>query len=77
MPLAVHRFGNSVATKKASRHGVCYLSESLQIIKSPNDHRRYQYLKLDNNLSVLLVEDELASQAAASMAVNVGHFDDP
>lgn len=53
------------------------MSESLQIIKSPNDHRRYQYLKLDNELSVLLVEDTLANQAAASMAVNVGHFDDP
>ncbi|WP_065188488.1 insulinase family protein [Shewanella woodyi] len=53
------------------------MSESLQIIKSPNDHRHYQYLALDNNLSVLLVEDKLANQAAASMAVNVGHFDDP
>lgn len=53
------------------------MSESLQIIKSPNDHRRYQYLTLDNNLSVLLVEDEMANQAAASIAVNVGHFDDP
>ncbi|QFU22147.1 insulinase family protein [Shewanella eurypsychrophilus] len=53
------------------------MPESLQIIKSPNDHRRYQYLTLDNGLSVLLVEDNQASQAAASMAVNVGHFDDP
>jgi len=53
------------------------LPESLQIIKSPNDHRRYQYLVLKNGLSVLLVEDGQASQAAASMAVNVGHFDDP
>lgn len=53
------------------------MPESLQIIKSPNDHRRYQYLVLENGLSVLLVEDGQASQAAASMAVNVGHFDDP
>lgn len=53
------------------------MPESLQIIKSPNDHRRYQYLVLENGLSVLLVEDKQASQAAASMAVNVGHFDDP
>ena len=53
------------------------MPESLQIIKSPNDHRRYQYLVLKNGLSVLLVEDGQASQAAASMAVNVGHFDDP
>lgn len=53
------------------------MPESLHIIKSPNDHRRYQHLVLDNGLSVLLVEDSQASQAAASMAVNVGHFDDP
>ncbi|WP_246028408.1 insulinase family protein [Shewanella atlantica] len=32
---------------------------------------------MKNGLSVLLVEDGQASQAAASMAVNVGHFDDP
>lgn len=51
------------------------ISES--IITSPNDHRLYQYLTLENNLRVLLVEDNQASQAAASMAVNVGHFDDP
>ncbi|MCE9679540.1 insulinase family protein [Shewanella sp. AS1] len=48
-----------------------------QITKSPNDHRQYQYLQLDNDLKVLLVEDMQTSQAAASMAVNVGHFDDP
>ncbi|WP_299496228.1 insulinase family protein [uncultured Shewanella sp.] len=47
------------------------------IIKSPNDHRQYQYLTLNNGLSVLLVEDNKSKIAAASMAVNVGHFDDP
>ncbi|QYK02700.1 insulinase family protein [Shewanella psychrotolerans] len=48
-----------------------------QITKSPNDHRQYRYLQLGNDLRVLLVEDLQATQAAASMAVNVGHFDDP
>jgi insulysin len=47
------------------------------IYTSPNDHRRYRHLVLENGLRVLLVEDFLASQAAASMAVAVGHFDDP
>lgn len=47
------------------------------IIKSPNDHREYQYLTLKNGLSVLLVEDIKSKIAAASMAVKVGHFDDP
>ncbi|WP_372870713.1 insulinase family protein [Shewanella sp.] len=46
-------------------------------VTSPNDHRQYRYLELDNALRVLLVSDHQASQAAASMAVNVGHFDDP
>lgn len=47
------------------------------IHKSPNDHRHYRYLVLDNQLRVLLVEDRQSTQAAASMAVGVGHFDDP
>ncbi|QBF84099.1 insulinase family protein [Shewanella maritima] len=53
------------------------LSDFPPVIKSPNDHRQYQYLTLDNQLRVLLVEDKQATQAAASMAVGVGHFDDP
>ncbi|MFQ6370524.1 insulinase family protein [Shewanella sp. YIC-542] len=47
------------------------------ITVSPNDHRHYQYLLLANGLKVLLVNDPQATLAAASMAVNVGHFDDP
>ncbi|MBT1446328.1 insulinase family protein [Shewanella sp. JM162201] len=46
-------------------------------ITSPNDHRQYRYRLLGNGLRVLLVSDSQATQAAASMAVNVGHFDDP
>lgn len=53
------------------------MQASQSIYKSPNDHRQYRYLQLDNALRVLLVEDLDASQAAASMAVAVGHFDDP
>jgi insulysin len=47
------------------------------IHKSPNDHRQYRFITLDNQLRVLLVEDMQSTQAAASMAVGVGHFDDP
>ncbi|QUN07190.1 insulinase family protein [Shewanella yunxiaonensis] len=47
------------------------------ITVSLNDHRDYRYLELTNSLRVLMVSDPLATQAAASMAVNVGHFDDP
>lgn len=48
-----------------------------QIHTSKHDSRQYAYLTLANQLRVLLVSDMQSNQAAASMAVNVGHFDDP
>ncbi|ABZ77218.1 peptidase M16 domain protein [Shewanella halifaxensis HAW-EB4] len=53
------------------------MPKAKQIKTSPNDHRHYRHFMLENGLSVLLVEDQKASQSAASMAVGVGHFDDP
>ena len=44
---------------------------------SRNDNRTYHALTLDNGLKILLVQDKDSSKAAASMAVNAGHFDDP
>ena len=44
---------------------------------SPNDEHQYRYVTLDNGLRVLLVHDQNAQKAAAALAVNVGHFDDP
>ncbi|MGO2012588.1 MAG: insulinase family protein [Pseudoalteromonas sp.] len=44
---------------------------------SRNDNRTYRALTLDNGLKILLVQDKDSSKAAASMAVNAGHFDDP
>jgi secreted Zn-dependent insulinase-like peptidase len=44
---------------------------------SRNDNRTYRALTLDNGLKVLLVQDKDSTKAAASMAVNAGHFDDP
>lgn len=44
---------------------------------SPNDKKKYRYLTLENGLRVLLVHDQTAHKSAASLAVNVGHFDDP
>ena len=44
---------------------------------STNDNRAYRTLTLDNGLKVLLVHDQDSVKAAASMAVNAGHFDDP
>ncbi|MGF1758388.1 insulinase family protein [Photobacterium sagamiensis] len=44
---------------------------------SPNDHKQYRYLTLDNELKVLLVHDIDAPRSAAALSVKVGHFDDP
>ncbi len=51
--------------------------DSLTPIISPNDKREYRYLELSNELRVLLVSDEAADKAAASLDVNVGSADDP
>ncbi|MGL5948708.1 MAG: insulinase family protein [Aeromonas sp.] len=45
--------------------------------QSPNDHRHYRALRLDNNLRVLLICDPSSDKSAASLAVNCGHFADP
>ncbi|MFM2483690.1 insulinase family protein [Celerinatantimonas yamalensis] len=44
---------------------------------SPNDSRNYQLITLDNGLRALLISDPQVQKSAASLAVNVGHFDDP
>ncbi|MGF1765918.1 insulinase family protein [Enterovibrio makurazakiensis] len=44
---------------------------------SPNDHRAYRQITLDNGLRVLLIEDAHAPRSAAALTVNVGHFCDP
>jgi secreted Zn-dependent insulinase-like peptidase len=45
--------------------------------QSPNDHKQYQPLTLDNGLRVLLVHNNATKKSAAALAVNVGHFSDP
>jgi len=44
---------------------------------SPNDPKHYRHIVLDNGLKVLLIRDPDAQKSAASLAVNVGHFNDP
>ncbi|WP_426358056.1 insulinase family protein [Pseudocolwellia sp. HL-MZ19] len=45
--------------------------------KSPNDHKHYLPLTLNNGLRVLLVNNNESKKSAAALAVNVGHFSDP
>lgn len=61
------------------------LVESEDFMKPDRDLRQYRYIKLKNNLNVLLVRnpsqsntngDNAASVEAASMHIQAGHFDD-
>ncbi|WP_245961406.1 insulinase family protein [Thalassotalea euphylliae] len=45
--------------------------------QSPNDKKQYQPLTLSNGLQVLLVQNTESEKAAAALAINAGHFDDP
>lgn len=47
------------------------------MLSSPNDHRQYRHITLNNALRILLIEDPNASKSAAALSVNVGHFSDP
>ncbi len=44
--------------------------------KSPNDDNQYRFIELDNALKVILVSDQDADKAAASMNVAVGSGDE-
>ena len=50
---------------------------SVNVIKSANDTRDYEWLTLDNGLQALLVSDPKATKAAAALDVNVGAKADP
>lgn len=56
----------------------CFLKNSIaiEIEKSPNDHRQFAYLKLENGLSVVVVSDQSAEQNACSLEVKAGSFDE-
>ncbi|MBL4827554.1 MAG: insulinase family protein [Spongiibacteraceae bacterium] len=52
-------------------------SDSIDIIKSDNDHRDYKLVVLSNRLRVLLISDSSTDKAAASLDVYVGSRQDP
>ena len=53
------------------------ITSVLQIEKSPNDTRDYRYLELVNGLKVVLISDQKADKAAASLTAFRGSFHDP
>jgi len=51
--------------------------EPISIVKSKNDDRSYEYLKLGNQMRILLVSDRDADKSAACMFVRSGSLNDP
>lgn len=47
------------------------------VIKSDNDQRQYRYIRLENNLDVLLISDPDADKAAASLDIYMGSYQNP
>ncbi len=50
---------------------------AMEVTKSPNDDRQYEYLELPNRMRVLLVSDPEADKAAAALTVGVGSTSNP
>lgn len=44
------------------------------IVKSSEDKRLYRYLKLKNNLKVVLISDSTTDKSAASLDAFIGKF---
>ncbi len=49
----------------------------VDVIKSENDQRRYEYVRLENQLQVLLISDPETDKAAAALDMYVGSGADP
>ena len=45
-----------------------------KITKSPLDTRDYTFIRLQNDMKVLLISDKDTDKAAAALSVNVGEF---
>lgn len=50
---------------------------SESIVKSANDQRQYQRIRLPNNLDVLLISDPTTDKAAAALDLYVGSYQNP
>ncbi len=48
-----------------------------KIIISSNDYRKYKYIKLENEVQLLLISDRETDKSGASISVNSGKFKRP
>jgi len=49
---------------------------STDFVTSPNDHRQYRYLRLGNEMKVMLISDLNATISAAAVDIHAGSFQD-
>lgn len=81
LPCSLGAFAYAAPKNSAQVQGIPALPEydaqRAEVIKSPNDPAQYRALTLANGLQVLLVHDDRADKASASMDVNVGSAAEP
>ncbi|EGC35711.1 hypothetical protein DICPUDRAFT_151903 [Dictyostelium purpureum] len=53
------------------------MGEKIEILKSPNDKNQYRYIKLENDLEIVVVSDPSSDYSACSLSVGVGSLSDP
>lgn len=53
------------------------IADNDSIIKPDTDDRNYRIIKLDNQLTALLINDPTTDKSAAALDVNVGSYNDP
>jgi insulysin len=74
--LLIATFGLSQALAARPCHDK-QVVDSSSIVQSDSDHSEYRYLKLPNQMQVLLVSDKKADKAVAALDVFVGSSHDP
>lgn len=77
LTLAVLTGCNSLSSTQSTPAVAQVAPAPLTVIKSPNDQRQYQILKLDNGIEAILISDPSAAKAAAALSVGVGLLHDP
>ena len=68
---------NVTSSNNNNNNNATLPSSPITVQKSASDTRDYRYLKLKNDLSVLLISDPTTDKAGAAMSVAVGYFCDP
>ena len=53
------------------------MKTEVEILKSKNDKLLYKYIKLENDLKCVLIQDKATKESSAVLNVGVGSLEDP